>query len=64
MEKQTVKTEEEIIEEVERFYRQYTAPICHRTETDPIIDAYFEKKHEEARILIAKAKFPPNWGNM
>jgi hypothetical protein len=61
MEKETPKTEEEIVEE---FYKQYKpARIGHRTETNPIIEAYFAKQFEEAQALAAKIKFPPDWEN-
>jgi hypothetical protein len=62
MEKETSKTEEEIIEEVEKFYRQYTPKISHETERCPN-QAYFDKQFEEAKALIAKIKFPPDWEN-
>jgi len=63
MEKEATKTEDEIIGEVEKFYRQYTPRISHRPETNPNIEAYFEKQFEEAKALIAKIKFPPDWEN-
>ena len=60
MEKETTKIEEEIIEEVEKFYRQYSPKISYRNEPCPN-QAFFDKQFEEAQALVEKIKFPPDW---